>query len=82
LEPDSLDLSGREAGTTPTRIDTTGRTPAIGGQRLILLLIGLYIISAGIAIIWIPRELWQNIAAVFFILTGIWFIVRGYSRSN
>jgi len=62
--------------------DPTVRPHIMGGQRLILLVVGLYIISAGIAIIWIPRELWQNIAAVFFILIGIWFIVRGYGRGN
>jgi hypothetical protein len=62
--------------------DPTVRPHTMGGQRLILLLVGLYIIFSGIAIIWIPREIWQNFAAVFFILIGIWFIVRGYGRGN
>ncbi len=69
-------------GWADTYHDTSVRPHSTGGPRWFLPLIGLYIITAGIAIIWIPRDVWQNIAAVFLVLIGIWFIVRGYSQGT
>jgi asparagine N-glycosylation enzyme membrane subunit Stt3 len=49
--------------------------------HLVLVIIALYIIFSGIAIIWVPRTRWPYISAVFLILAGIWVVSRGYYRS-
>jgi hypothetical protein len=56
-----------------------GRTPPrkTGASELILLLTGIYIILAGIAIVVIPRPLWPYLLAGLLLLLGIWLVVRG-----
>lgn len=48
--------------------------------HLWLLVIGVYIVVAGVVINWIPRTEWPDIAAVFLIIIGIWVVIRGYAR--
>ncbi len=49
---------------------------------LVRVIIGLYIIASGFAIIWVPRSEWPNILAIFLVLSGVWFIVHGYYRGR
>jgi len=47
---------------------------------LVRLVLGLYIIVSGFALIWVPRSEWPDLLAIFLVLAGIWFIVHGYCR--
>ena len=49
---------------------------------LVRVVIGLYIIASGFAIIWVPRSEWPDILAIFLVLAGVWFIVNGHYRSR
>ncbi|MEI7434577.1 MAG: hypothetical protein WCJ93_10035 [Methanomicrobiales archaeon] len=62
--------------------DPSGSHVPINGSYLVRLVIGLYIIVSGFAIIWVPRSEWPNILAIFLVLTGVWFVVHGYKRGT
>lgn len=61
-----------------------GVSPARGnrGSYLIRVIIGLYVVASGFAIILVPRPEWPVILAVFLILAGTWLLVHGYSRGR
>ena len=70
--------SGNHTGYT----EQSGSPVRRDGSYLIRVVIGLYIIVSGFAIIWVPRSEWPNILAGFLILAGLWFIVHGHYRSR
>jgi hypothetical protein len=67
-------------GRDPGYPDPSGNTAPFRGSYLVMLVIGLYIIASGFAIIWVPRSDWPNILAIFLVLAGAWFFVHGYYR--
>jgi hypothetical protein len=58
------------------------RNAPCNSSYLVRLVIGLYIIASGFAIIWVPRSEWPNILAIFLVLTGVWFFAHGYYRGR
>jgi predicted anti-sigma-YlaC factor YlaD len=44
------------------------------------LLIGTFLVFIGIGIVLMPGAIWPYAIAGFLILTGIWFLVRGFLR--
>ena len=51
-----------------------------GGANVTTLLIGAFLVFIGIGIVLAPAAIWPYAIAGFFILTGIWFLVRGFSK--
>jgi hypothetical protein len=51
-------------------------------SQLTYTILGIFMIIIGIGIVWAPPNLWPVIAAIFLILLGVWFILRGYFRSK
>jgi hypothetical protein len=46
------------------------------------LLFGAFLIFIGISFVWMPAAIWPYAIAGFLILTGIWLLVRGFSRTS
>jgi hypothetical protein len=61
--------------------DSSEAAPKTNVAHRVLVILALYSIISGFAIIWVPRSQWRDIAAGFLILAGIWFVTRGYYRS-
>ena len=70
------------SGNCPGYQDQSGTPVRCHGSYLVRVIIGLYIIASGFAIIWVPRSEWPTILAIFLVLTGVWFIVHGYYRGR
>jgi hypothetical protein len=51
-----------------------------GGVNVTTILIGTFLSFIGIGIILMPAAIWPYAIAGFLILTGIWFLVRGFLR--
>ena len=51
-----------------------------GGANVTTLLIGSFLVFIGIGIVLAPAAIWPYAIAGFLILTGIWFLVRGFLR--
>ncbi|HNX16774.1 MAG TPA: hypothetical protein PKM50_00435 [Methanoregula sp.] len=49
------------------------------GMNVTALLIGAFLILAGTSIVFAPAAIWLYVFAGFFILAGIWILVRGFS---
>jgi predicted anti-sigma-YlaC factor YlaD len=44
------------------------------------LLIGAFLAFIGIGIVLVPAAIWPYAIAGFLILTGVWFLVRGFYK--
>ena len=51
-----------------------------GGVNVTTLLIGTFLVFIGFGIVLAPPAIWPYAIAGFLILTGIWFLVRGFLR--
>jgi hypothetical protein len=51
-----------------------------GGANVTTLLIGTFLVFIGIGIVLTPAAIWPYAIAGFLILTGIWFLVRGFYK--
>ncbi len=51
-----------------------------GGANVTTLLIGTFLAFIGIGIVLVPAAIWPYAIAGFLILTGTWFLVRGFSK--
>jgi len=51
-----------------------------GGADVTKLLIGAFLVFIGIGIVLVPAAIWPYAIAGFLILTGIWFLVRGFYK--
>jgi hypothetical protein len=51
-----------------------------GGANVTLLLIGAFLILAGISIVWAPVAIWTYAIPGLLILAGIGFLVRGFVK--
>jgi hypothetical protein len=51
-----------------------------GGANVTTLLIGTFLSFIGIGIVLAPAAIWPYAIAGFLILTGIWFLVRGFFK--
>jgi hypothetical protein len=51
-----------------------------GGMNVTTLLIGTFLVFIGLGIVLAPAAIWPYAIAGFLILTGIWFLVRGFLR--
>jgi hypothetical protein len=51
-----------------------------GGVNVTTLLIGTFLVFIGIGIVLAPAAIWPYAIAGFLILTGIWFLVRGFFK--
>ena len=51
-----------------------------GGVNVTTLLIGTFLVFIGFGIVLAPAAIWPYAIAGFLILTGIWFLVRGFLR--
>jgi hypothetical protein len=51
-----------------------------GGMNVTTLLIGTFLVFIGFGIVLAPAAIWPYAIAGFLILTGIWFLVRGFLR--
>ena len=51
-----------------------------GGANVTTLLVGTFLVFIGIGIVLAPAAIWPYAIAGFLILTGIWFLVRGFYR--
>ena len=51
-----------------------------GGANVTTLLIGTFLVFIGIGIVLAPAAIWPYAIVGFLILTGIWFLVRGFFR--
>ena len=51
-----------------------------GGANVTTLLIGAFLAFIGIGIVLAPAAIWPYAIAGFLILTGTWFLVRGFSK--
>jgi len=51
-----------------------------GGANVTTLLIGAFLVFIGIGIVLAPAAIWPYAIAGFLILTGIWFLVRGFYK--
>lgn len=65
--------SGYPGGPLPSRYE---------GTYIIRIVIGIYIVISGFAIIWIPKSEWAIILAVFLIFAGIFLLMHGHSRGR
>lgn len=57
-----------------------GECPRPEGANGTMLLIGAFLILIGISIVLAPAAIWPYVFAGFFILAGIWVLVRGLAR--
>ena len=57
-----------------------GECPQPGGANVTTLLIGAFLIFIGIGIVLAPAAIWPYAIAGFLILSGLWFLVRGFSK--
>jgi len=53
-----------------------------GSMNVTLLLIGAFLILAGISIVWAPAVIWTYAIPGLLILAGIGFLVRGFAKAN
>jgi hypothetical protein len=51
-----------------------------GNANVTTLLIGTFLVFIGFGIVLAPAAIWPYAIAGFLILTGIWFLVRGFLR--
>jgi hypothetical protein len=51
-----------------------------GSANVTTLLIGTFLVFIGFGIVLAPAAIWPYAIAGFLILTGIWFLVRGFLR--
>ena len=51
-----------------------------GSVNVTTLLIGIFLVFIGFGIVLAPAAIWPYAIAGFLILTGIWFLVRGFLR--
>ncbi len=51
-----------------------------GGANVTTYLIGAFLVFIGIGIVLAPAAIWPYAIAGFLILTGIWFLVRGFFK--
>jgi hypothetical protein len=51
-----------------------------GGANVTTLLIGSFLVLIGIGFVLVPAAIWPYAIAGFLILTGIWFLVRGFYK--
>jgi hypothetical protein len=51
-----------------------------GGANVTTLLIGTFLAFIGIGVVLVPAAIWPYAIAGFIILTGIWFLVRGFYK--
>jgi hypothetical protein len=51
-----------------------------GGSNVTTLLIGTFLVFIGFGIVLAPAAIWPYAIAGFLILTGIWFLVRGFFK--
>ena len=51
-----------------------------GGVNVTTLLIGTFLSFIGLGIVLAPAAIWPYAIAGFFILSGLWFLVRGFSQ--
>jgi len=51
-----------------------------GGANVTTLLIGAFLAFIGIGIVLVPAAIWPYAIAGFLILTGVWFLVRGFYK--
>ena len=51
-----------------------------GGANVTTLLIGAFLVFIGIGIVLAPAAIWPYAIAGFLILSGLWFLVRGFSQ--
>jgi F0F1-type ATP synthase assembly protein I len=58
--------------------ETESTQPA--GANVTTLLIGTFLVFIGFGIVLAPAAIWPYAIAGFLILTGIWFLVRGFLR--
>jgi uncharacterized membrane protein HdeD (DUF308 family) len=52
------------------------------GSRWIPVVIGLFMIIVGVAIIWAPRNFWPYIIGIFLIVLGIMVAVKSIGKSS
>ena len=52
----------------------------LAGANVTTLLIGTFLVFIGFGIVLAPAAIWPYAIAGFLILTGIWFLVRGFLR--
>ncbi|OPX64805.1 hypothetical protein [Methanoregula sp. PtaB.Bin085] len=62
------------------RKSRAGESIRAAGANVTTLLIGTFLAFTGISVVWAPVDVWPYALAGFLILTGIWFLVRGFSR--
>lgn len=53
-----------------------------GGMNVTTLFIGAFLAFIGISIVLVPAVIWPFAIAGFLILTGTWFLVRGFSKDT
>jgi hypothetical protein len=53
----------------------------LGGTNVTQLLIGSFLILAGISIVWAPAVIWTYAIPLLLILAGIVFLVRGFEKT-
>jgi hypothetical protein len=53
-----------------------------GGTNVTLLLIGSFLVLAGISIVWAPAVIWTYAIPSLLILAGIGFLVRGFAKTS
>ena len=58
-----------------------GECPQTGGANITTILIGAFLILIGISFFWAPgAAIWLYAIAGFLILSGSWFLIRGFSQ--
>jgi hypothetical protein len=57
-----------------------GEYPLAGGANVTLLLIGAFLVLAGISIVWAPAAIWSYAIPGLMILAGIGVLVRGVAK--
>ena len=63
------------------RKSRVGECTQPGGANVTTLLIGAFLAFIGISVVLVPAAIWPYAIAGFLILTGIGFLVRGFSTS-
>ena len=74
-----LGLIGSEL-LTLVRKSREGECTQPGGANVTTLLIGTFLVFIGIGIVLAPAAIWPYAIAGCLILTGIWFLVRGFYK--
>jgi hypothetical protein len=72
-----LGLIGSEL--LPRFMRSLGSDP--GNGNMTTLLIGAFLVFIGIGTVWAPAAIWPYAIAGFFILAGVWLLVRGFSHT-